>query len=188
MYKATNINTKKTRKGSKISKKSVEDQIAEFMAFETCGSQSPIPLSESNKLDESELGHVIAGNSIEISIEDFLASKGVQRDEPSAKRHDYFQKKKSTISDLTSPQNKQKIPSEQFHFSPDTLDLISSPLSIRRNMTLSISDIPQLSKQTSLQDPKSTPRPFTIDLEQGISIHPRRSPSTNQRMNKKLDF
>ena len=187
MNSESNNRIKKIRKHRLTSKKSIDDQFAEFMAMESCGTQIPMSLNNSNNLDNGDGEKVTSARQIESNIDAWLVERGIERDEPSANKQDYFHIRRLIVSEFTTPKT-QKNQSQQIPPSPEAGSLASSPLSKRRKMGLSLSDIPHLSSLRNYKNNLARPGPFAIHLDQGISAYNRRLPNSEQTVTKKSDF
>lgn len=133
----------KPKKSRKASKRSVQDQIAEFMAFESANKEEFVAEFGTEMGIQGIQEESPRAGFQEDRIEEWLSSRGIIKGDPRAKKDDFFQKKKSCVVKITS-QKKQSIDSDtqdqegNFIHCGDCGN--ESPLSMRRRMMLSLTD------------------------------------------------
>ena len=128
----------KSRKSKKPHKKSDDDYIAEFMAFESCAPcQIDRSLSSSGLTNSSNIGNRVA-TTVEDDIQRWLDKKIICLGDPKEKKEAYFNKLKRLVADETSHKIREYSRNQQFGQLDKPLNQVTFTLSTRRKLNLSI--------------------------------------------------
>ena len=164
---------KRARKGCK---KSVDDQIAKFMAFESCNTGDFDNDIGDYQINPEMLNEKLEAGYLENRIEAYMLMKGANRDDPKSKKDAYFQEKKSGVA-LFNSQRCNLDDDLQGNMLSEKCDSVCS-LSTRRMMDLSLAELKHEAKH-SLAEPKHKPSAFSSNLDNEITVLPRRMNKSN---------
>ena len=167
-------------KTRKTSKRSIQDQIAEFMAFESYSSVDMVSeMGDSLNLGDLQFEMPMAA-SLEKRIESWLSNIGVCRDDPKSKKDQFFGVKKLEVAKIIFQNIPKDIDCKDTksleHYGNDK----SSPLSMRRQIAFDLSASLNFSSSLPSTNEKINKSPFSNNY-QVIDVMPRRKINSDSK-------
>ena len=170
----------KTRKTSKTSKRSIQDQIEEFMAFESHSSLYMVSETE----DSPDLGdlqfEMLMAASLENRIETWLSNIGVCRDDPKSKKDQFFGEKKLKVAQIIFHNLPKDIDCKDTKSLDQDGNYTSSPLSMRRQIAFDLSASLNFSSSLPSTNEKISKSTF-FNHDQAIDVMPRRKINSDSK-------
>ena len=176
----TPLTVKRPKKPRKACKRSIDDQIADFMAFES-GSTGHSDLKLPNQDGKSRT------EFLEDRIEAYLSSKSVAPGDPKSKKDEYFLEMKLNVENHTSQQINYEASVQLSQSSPSGCISLCS-LSVRRQTGIRLPNIGTFGGSSNKSNMMPKKISFSVSDYRPIIIKPRSRYMTDSKMHRLYEF